>query len=212
MKDLCEELTKEDRAAYNKDEDNDDILAKEMEAEYHSHTNQYDADRKLDAFDLPRDDLIYTKDHGNVRLCRFYRDTGHCYKGDACEDLHAITGPGYRIDGVPIHMLTVAHHEIELPKVNDLVYVRVTACNHPNSFFVVMPQGLGDPSAPEVDRNGEKEKEEKRGWSNEGAKETLAGLERAMTDFYKERRHQLRKNSVKCTMICKQKCNLDIIS
>ncbi len=98
-------------------------LAGEMEAEFRSNRNCYDAGRRLDDFNLPREDVVVLDDGGGAgsdggvhRICRWFRESGRCYKGSACEDLHVYTGPGSRVDGVPVLIDTVAHHELALPR------------------------------------------------------------------------------------------------
>ncbi len=39
------------------------------------------------------------------RICRYYRESHYCYRGQACPDLHVYTGPGCNQDGKPVHLV-----------------------------------------------------------------------------------------------------------
>ena len=122
-----------------------------MQDEFQSNMNAYEADRELDEFHQPkaagedRDVVMPASTAGGapmkVRICRFFRETGKCYKGDDCEDIHVQTGRGMDRDGVPVNILSVAHHEAPKPEVGAVIFVKTMHVNHLGSFYVTLPLG-----------------------------------------------------------------------
>ncbi len=110
-----------------------DSFGCQMEDDYYrSNINSYDAARRLDNFDLPRDDVAFVNSctplgvgpaaEGGAGvqmhlICRWFRERGHCIKGDACPDLHVYTGEGFSDGALPVHINSVAQNELPIPGV-----------------------------------------------------------------------------------------------
>jgi len=118
----------------------------------------------------------------NQRLCRFFRSTGHCYKGITCEFKHIFTGHGDLVDGVPVNVLSVAHHELRLPQEGQVVEVYVTSVSHPGSFFCMARHGIKDIAPAEADQRRSRWLDEAEDEEEEG--DTVEALLRDMSAFY----------------------------
>lgn len=74
------------------------------------------------------------------RLCKFYRATKKCSRGNNCKFLHIFTGDSYHTKDEEV-TFTVAFNEIQLPEIGSDVLVEVPVVRHPGSFYCIMPRG-----------------------------------------------------------------------
>lgn len=75
---------------------------------------------------------------GNV--CHFMQNTGHCYKGDFCEDRHVLTRAG----AVTTDLEGVVSQTLESPRLpvpGTTVLVRISQIKTPDSFYLTLPHG-----------------------------------------------------------------------
>ena len=90
------------------------------------------------------DDLefVHSRYQSRQAVCPFYLKTGHCYKGEMCEERHTRLRHG----AVTTDLLDVAN-TIEtldqpiIPTLGTTVRVHITHINSPTSFYVTFPHG-----------------------------------------------------------------------
>jgi len=78
------------------------------------------------------DDLV---DKREQRLCRFYRSNGWCSYQKNCRFLHVQTGSSF-FEEEDETTMTIAHHEIQLPKVGATIALNINVVRSPSCFYI----------------------------------------------------------------------------
>jgi len=78
------------------------------------------------------EDLV---DKREQRLCRFYRSNGWCSYQKNCRFLHVQTGSSF-FEEEDETTMTIAHHEIPLPKVGATIALNINVVRSPSCFYI----------------------------------------------------------------------------
>jgi hypothetical protein len=105
-----------------------------MAAEYNSARNTY-RDRSDGGFPFANEVM-----EGEKSICRFFRESNHCIRGQLCPNLHIFTGPGGAATRVISKdgLMTVGYNQIKLPPAGAIVLLHVSSVIHPSNFFSVL--------------------------------------------------------------------------
>ena len=91
------------------------------------------------------DDLEIATDgyKSKEKVCAFYTNRGHCYKGAYCEDKHTLPREGaVTADQEEVIITTV--NVMRMPGVGSTVLVKVTWVMSPSAFYITFPRGVLD--------------------------------------------------------------------
>ena len=107
-----------------------------MAEDYNSNTNNY----------MTNDDDLEIATDGyksKEKVCAFYTNRGHCYKGAYCEDKHTLPREGaVTADQEEVIITTV--DVMKMPCVKSTVLVKVTWVMSPSAFYITFPRGVLD--------------------------------------------------------------------
>ena len=109
-----------------------------MADDFNSNTNNY----------MTNDDDLEIATDGyksKEKVCAFYLNRGHCYKGAYCEDKHSMPREGaVTADQEEVIIGTV--DMLEMPTLASTVLVNVTWVISPSTFYITFPHGAKDTS------------------------------------------------------------------
>ena len=127
------------------------------------------------------DDLqIATDGYRSKRnLCPFFSNSGSCYKGQFCEDIHDLPRPGAVTTDVEEIIIDTLEQQ-SWPRIGDTVLVKVVWIQSPGFFYIIFP--YGPRSVSEITEEARKSPPKENAWTR---------MEAEMKDLYKDTKKYL---------------------
>ena len=124
------------------------------------------------------DDLLVATDgyRSKRNLCPFFSNSGSCYKGQFCEDIHDLPRPGAVTTDVEEIIIDTLEQQ-SWPRIGDTVLVKVVWIQSPGFFYIIFP--YGPRSVSEITEEDRKSLPKETAWTR---------MEAEMKDLYKETR------------------------
>ena len=140
-----------------------------MDDDYEDLTNNY----KTNDNDLQ----VATDGYRSKRnICPFFANSGRCYKGQFCEDIHDLPRPGAVTTDVEEIFIDTLEQQ-SWPRIGDIVLVKVVWIQSPGFFYIIFPYGPRNVS--EITEEARKSPPEETAWTR---------MEAEMKELYKNTR------------------------